>query len=143
MVWLGFFVWVRFDFFYFRFIKPKPNRTGRFFKNSNRFFLWFDFFCYFFSGFLGLIGFSGFFLAPKLKWCIFPRKGKNKFWYSKKNKNDVVLSLKFAKIWVSLNIYGKLTLFSSFSPNPGYQLILLVNKKHLPINLSVLSAILK
>jgi hypothetical protein len=53
------------------------------------------------------------------------------------------LSLKFAKIWVSLNIYGKLTLFSSFSPNPGYQLILLVNKKHLPINLSVLSAILK
>jgi hypothetical protein len=30
-------VWVRFDFFGFRLIKPKPNRTGRFFQNFNRF----------------------------------------------------------------------------------------------------------
>jgi hypothetical protein len=44
-VWLGFFglarffaslarfflIWVRFSFFSFRLIKPKPNRTGRFF----------------------------------------------------------------------------------------------------------------
>jgi len=36
-----------------------------------------------------------------LKWCVLPGKGKNKFWYSKKNKNDVVLSLKSAEIWVS------------------------------------------
>jgi hypothetical protein len=32
-VWLGFFpVWVRFDFFGFRLIKPKPNRTSWFFS---------------------------------------------------------------------------------------------------------------
>ena len=46
-VWLCFFkfdsffqffsVWVQFGFFGFRLIKPKPNRTGRFFKNHNRF----------------------------------------------------------------------------------------------------------
>ena len=32
-VWLGFFpVWVRFGFFGFKLIKPKPNRTSRFFS---------------------------------------------------------------------------------------------------------------
>jgi hypothetical protein len=35
LVWLGFFqffsVWVRFGFFDFRLIKPKPNRTSKFF----------------------------------------------------------------------------------------------------------------
>jgi hypothetical protein len=41
-VWLGFFssflsVSVRFGFFGFLFIKPKPNRTGRFFQKINRF----------------------------------------------------------------------------------------------------------
>jgi hypothetical protein len=39
--WFGsgfFLVWVRFDFFSFRLIKPKLNRTGRFFKNYNRVF---------------------------------------------------------------------------------------------------------
>jgi hypothetical protein len=30
-------VWVRFGFFSFRLIKPKPNRTGWFFQNFNRF----------------------------------------------------------------------------------------------------------
>jgi hypothetical protein len=41
-------------------IKPKPNRTGRFFQNFNRFnrfFFRFDFFNYFFSSFLSLINF--------------------------------------------------------------------------------------
>jgi hypothetical protein len=48
-VWLGFSVWlgffrfgsifsVRFGFFIFKLIKPKPNRTGWFFQNFNRFF---------------------------------------------------------------------------------------------------------
>jgi hypothetical protein len=49
-------VWVWFGFFGFRLIKPKPNRTGRFFKifnRFNRFFSRFGFFSYFFSGFLG------------------------------------------------------------------------------------------
>jgi len=60
-VWLGFFFVfsVRFGF---RLIKPK--RTGRFFQNFNRInrvFLRFDFLDYFFSDFLGLISFSGFF----------------------------------------------------------------------------------
>jgi len=61
-VWLGFFpvwlvcfpVWVRFGFFSFRLIKPKPNRTGRFFQNFNRFnrfFSRFGFFGYFFPVF--------------------------------------------------------------------------------------------
>jgi len=45
-IWLGFgsvfyrfrFGSVRFGFFGFLFIKPKPNRTGRFFQKINRFF---------------------------------------------------------------------------------------------------------
>jgi hypothetical protein len=41
-------VWVRFGFFSFRLIKPKPNQTGRFFQNSNRFFLTIKFFRLFF-----------------------------------------------------------------------------------------------
>ena len=52
---------VRFDFFSFLLIKPKPNRTGWFFQNFNRFnrfFFRFGFFSYFFPG---LIGFSIFF----------------------------------------------------------------------------------
>jgi hypothetical protein len=37
--WFGsvFLVWVRFVFCGFRLIKPKPNRTGQFFQNFNRF----------------------------------------------------------------------------------------------------------
>jgi hypothetical protein len=66
--WLGFFsgflsVSVRFGFFGFLFIKPKPNRTGRFFQKFNRFNRFF--FCSVFSGFLGLIGFPVFLLTPK------------------------------------------------------------------------------
>jgi hypothetical protein len=68
--WLGFFrfgsvlarffsgflsVSVRFGFFGFLFIKPKPNRTGRFFQKFNRFFRLF---------FSGLIGFPVFLLTP-------------------------------------------------------------------------------
>jgi hypothetical protein len=41
---------VRFSFFGFRLIKP--NRTGRFFQNFNRFFSRFVFFVIFFSDFL-------------------------------------------------------------------------------------------
>jgi hypothetical protein len=48
--------------FCFLLIKPKLNRTGRFFQKFNRFFQ-FDFFGYFFSGFLGLIGFPVFLLT--------------------------------------------------------------------------------
>ena len=71
-VWLGFFglarfffwffvgfVSVRFGFFGFLFIKPKPNQSGRFFQKFNRF----GFFGYFFSGFLGLSVFW-FFCSP-------------------------------------------------------------------------------
>jgi hypothetical protein len=48
-VWLGFFSLaqffsVRFGFFSFSLIKPKPNRTGRFFQNFNRLFSRFGFF---------------------------------------------------------------------------------------------------
>ena len=48
-VWLGFFLvfLFRFGFFGFLLIKPKPNRTGRFFKILIDFFQ-FDFFSYFF-----------------------------------------------------------------------------------------------
>ena len=55
---------VRFGFFSFRLIKPKPNQTGRFFQNFNRFFSWFSFFSYFFPGFFSLISFLVFFLIP-------------------------------------------------------------------------------
>ena len=81
-IWLGFFrfwlgfsslarffsgflsVSVRFGFFGFWFIKPKPNRTGRFFQKFNRFnriFFRFGFFGYFFFRFSR---FSGFFAHP-------------------------------------------------------------------------------
>ena len=65
---------VRFGFFGFLLIKPKPNRTGRFFQKCNRFnrfFFRFGFFGYFFSGFLGLIGFPVFLLTPILNQPIF------------------------------------------------------------------------
>jgi len=72
-VWLGFFFRffvgfgsVRFGFFGFLFIKPKPNRTGRFFQKINRFNRFFFgsvFSVNFFSNFLGLIGFP-IFLHP-------------------------------------------------------------------------------
>ena len=48
-------------------IKPKPNRTGRFFQKFNRFnqfFFRFGFFGYFFLGFLGLIDFLVFLFTP-------------------------------------------------------------------------------
>ena len=71
--WLGFLsVSVRFGFFGFLFIKPKPNRTGRFFQKFNRFnrfFFRFGFFGYFFSGFLGLISFPVFLLTPTIYDC--------------------------------------------------------------------------
>jgi len=67
-VWLVFFyffsVSVRFGFFSFLLIKLKPNRTGRFFQNFNRFFFSVRFFRLFFSGFLGLISFLIFLLTP-------------------------------------------------------------------------------
>ena len=59
-VWLGFLTVflslgsVRFVFFCFRLIKPKPNRTGWFFQNFNRFFftIWFfRLFVFWFFGF--------------------------------------------------------------------------------------------
>jgi len=78
-VWLGFFalvrffasltrfffqffsVWVRFYFFGFSLIKPKPNRTGWFFQNFNRFFFTIRFFWLFFFRFSW---FFSFFLTP-------------------------------------------------------------------------------
>jgi len=70
--WLGFFLIffslgsVRFGFFGFRLIKPKPNRTGRFFQNFNRFIFKLQFFRLFFSDFLGfsvfLLTLNGLFL---------------------------------------------------------------------------------
>jgi hypothetical protein len=63
-VWLGFLTVflclgsVRFVFFCFRLIKRKPNRTGWFFQNFNRFFSRFGFFGYF------LLLFFGFFAHP-------------------------------------------------------------------------------
>jgi len=73
LFWLGFFRFfsclgsVRFGFFGFRLIKPKHNRTGRFFQNFNlfnQFFSLFGFFGYCFFDFLGLIGFLVFFIHP-------------------------------------------------------------------------------
>jgi hypothetical protein len=43
-------VWVWFGFFGFRLIKPKPNQTGRFFQNFNRF-----------NRFFSRVGFFGYF----------------------------------------------------------------------------------
>ena len=47
----------RFGFFSFRLIKPKPNRTGQFFQNSNRFFSRFGFSVIFFPDFLSFLVF--------------------------------------------------------------------------------------
>ena len=58
---------VQFGFLGFRFIKPKPNRTEYFFKNSNRFNRFFfsvRFFRLIFSRFSRFIRFSGFFAHP-------------------------------------------------------------------------------
>jgi hypothetical protein len=52
---------VRFGFFGFLFIKPKPKRTGRFFQKCNRFFFSVRFFQLFFFRFSR---FSGFFAHP-------------------------------------------------------------------------------
>jgi hypothetical protein len=83
-VWLGFSglarffsgflsVLVRFGFFGFLLIKPKPNRTSRVFQKFN-WFNWFffsvRFFQLFFSGFLGLIGFLVFLLTPTCVYCV-------------------------------------------------------------------------
>jgi hypothetical protein len=54
----------------------KPNRTGQFFQNFNRFFFRFGFFDYFFSGFLGLIGFLGFLLTPN-SWKVCGRESSS------------------------------------------------------------------
>ena len=54
---------VRFGFFGFLVIKPKPNWPAGFFKNLIGFFF-VRFFRFFFSGFLGLIGFPVFLLTP-------------------------------------------------------------------------------
>jgi hypothetical protein len=66
--WLRFFglarffsIWVRFGFYGFRLIKPKSNRISQLFQNFNQFLFTVRFFWLFFSGFLGLIGFSVFF----------------------------------------------------------------------------------
>jgi len=70
-VWLGFFpvfsVWVRFGFFGFRLIKHKPNRTGWFFQNFNRFnhfFFTVRFFQLFFFWFSRFNQVFGFFTHP-------------------------------------------------------------------------------
>jgi len=63
-VFFQFFIWVRFGFFSFRLIKPKPNWTSRFFQNFNRFdqfFSRFSFFSYFFFQFSRFNQFFGFF----------------------------------------------------------------------------------
>jgi hypothetical protein len=76
---------VRFGFFGFRLIKPKPNRTGRFFQNLNGligFFFTVRFFWLFcFSGFLGLIGFSIFLLTPSFDVLMLRMNLKNKKYY--------------------------------------------------------------
>ena len=69
-VWLGFFRLgsVRFGFFGFRFIKPKPNRTGLFFQNFNRFNRFFSRFG-FFSNFFLVFSVFQFFCSP-LVWAL-------------------------------------------------------------------------
>ena len=64
-VWVGFFP-VRFGFFGFINKKPKPNRTGRFFQNFNRFNQFF--FRLFFFRFSWFNRFFGFFTLP-YSWC--------------------------------------------------------------------------
>jgi len=59
--------WMQGNFFGFRLIKPKPNRTGRFLKNSNRFnrfFFTVRFFRLFFFRFSQFNRFFGFFTHP-------------------------------------------------------------------------------
>ena len=68
-VWLGFFLVFcrfRFGFFGFLFIKPKPNRTSRFFQKNNRFNRFFSvrFFRLIFFRFSRFNRFSGFFAHP-------------------------------------------------------------------------------
>jgi hypothetical protein len=60
---------VRFGLFGFSLLKPKPNRTepACFFIFLIGFFFQFGFFNYFFSSFLGLIGFSVFLLTHNLR----------------------------------------------------------------------------
>jgi len=55
---------VRFGFFSFRLIKPKPNQTGRFFQNFNRFFFTVWFFQLFFFQFFRFNQFFSFFAHP-------------------------------------------------------------------------------
>jgi len=62
-VWLGFFP-VRFGFSGSRLKKPKPNRTGQFFQNFNRFFFTVRFFQLFFFWFSRFNWFFGFFEHP-------------------------------------------------------------------------------
>jgi len=57
---------VRFGFFGFWLIKPKPNRTGRFFQNFNRFFFSVWFFRLFFFWFSRFNRFFWFFCSPLL-----------------------------------------------------------------------------
>jgi len=69
-VWLGLFSGffsVRFGFFGFLVIKPKPNRTGGFFQKFNRFFFSVWFFRLFFFRFSRFNRFSGFFAHPYLR----------------------------------------------------------------------------
>jgi hypothetical protein len=60
-------VWVWFGFFSFRLIKPKPNRTGQFFQNFNRFFFTVRFFRLFFFQFSRFNQFFDFFFHPLLE----------------------------------------------------------------------------
>jgi hypothetical protein len=67
-VWLGFFlVFCRFRFgsVFLVFCYKTETEPAGFFKNLIGFFFRFGFFSYFFSGFLGLIGFPVFLLTPK------------------------------------------------------------------------------
>ena len=60
-------VWVWFGFFSFWLIKPKPNRTGQFFQNFNRFFFTVRFFRLFFFQFSRFNQFFDFFFHPLLE----------------------------------------------------------------------------
>jgi len=64
---------VRFGFFCFRLIKPKPNQTGRFFQNFNRInriFFIVRFFQLFFLQFSRFNQFSQFFTHPPCCWYL-------------------------------------------------------------------------
>jgi hypothetical protein len=95
----------RFGFFRFRLIKPKPNRTGWFFQNFNRFFFMVRFFRFFFC----FLGFSVFLLTSN---CIYIIMNYFVRW-NLKFCNSILIVIWFFLIWEDLVYIDCLIIFAS------------------------------